>query len=162
MPERAGPPIGDAPESVLQYFRDWLAKDGYPWWSFWEHIRSWWNIKDLPNVIFLHFANLKTDMPAEIRRIAAFLDIDIDESKWEMILEHCSFEYMREHGERYVPFGGDGWEGGAKTFMHKGINKRWTNVLSPEDIEKYERIAKEQLGPDCAYWLLTGTYTFNK
>jgi aryl sulfotransferase len=157
VPERVGPPLGYAPASTLQYFRDWLAKDGYPWWPYWEHIRSWWNIKELPNVMLLHFAKLKADMPAEIRRIAAFLDIPIDESKWATILEHCSFDYMKKHGAKSVPFAGDLWKGGAGTFMHKGTNKRWQSVLTSEDIERYERIAREQLGTDCASWLSTGT-----
>ena len=156
VPERVGPPLGYAPESILQYFRDWLAKDGYLWWPYWEHIRSWWQIKDLPNVMLLHFAELKADMPAAIRRIAAFLEIAIDESSWDRILEHCSFEYMKAHAVKSVPFAGDLWEGGAKTFMHKGINGRWRDVLTPEDIEQYERLAREQLGTDCAHWLISG------
>jgi aryl sulfotransferase len=156
VPERVGPPLGYAPASVLQYFRDWLARDGYPWWPYWDHVRSWWNVKDLPNVMLLHFAALKADMPAEIRRIAAFLDISIDESTWEMILEHCSFDYMKKHGEKSIPFGGDMWEGGVETFMHKGTIGRWRDVLTAEDIEQYERVAREELGADCANWLSTG------
>jgi aryl sulfotransferase len=157
VPERVGPPLGQAPESVLQYFREWLAEDGYPWWPYWEHIRSWWNIRDLPNVMLLHFADLKADMPAEIRRIGAFLDIPIDESKWEDILEHCSFDYMKAHGEKSVPFGGDLWQGGVKTFMHKGTSGRWRDVLTREDIEQYEMLAREQLGTECANWLSAGS-----
>jgi aryl sulfotransferase len=156
VPERVGPPLGHAPTSVLQYFREWLAEDGYPWWPYWEHIRSWWNIKELPNVMLLHFADLKADMPTEIRRIGAFLDIFIDESKWENILEHCSFDYMRTHGEKSVPFGGDLWQGGVKAFMHKGTNGRWRDILTCEDIEQYEQLAREQLGTECANWLSAG------
>lgn len=156
VPERVGPPLGQAPDSVLQYFREWLAKDGYPWWPYWEHIRSWWNIKELPNVMLLHFADLKADMPAEIRRIGAFLDISVDEAKWEKILEHCSFDYMKAHGEKIVPFGGDLWQGGAKAFMHKGASGRWRDVLTCEDIEQYEQLAKEHLGTECASWLSAG------
>ncbi|MBN1810627.1 MAG: sulfotransferase domain-containing protein [Anaerolineae bacterium] len=156
-PGRVGPPLGYAPESVLQYFRDWLTKDGYPWWPFWEHVLSWWRIRDLPNVMLLHFADLKADMPAEIRRTAAFLDIPIDESTWETIIEHCTFDYMKAHGARSVPFSGDLWEGGAKTFMHKGVNGRWRDVLTPEDVARYERTANERLGAKCAHWLAHGS-----
>src|SRR3546814_2586287 len=77
-PGRVGPPIEPPTGNVRQYFLDWLARDGFPFWPFWENIRSWWAIRDLPNVLLLHFADLKTDMPAEIRRIAAFLDIAIE------------------------------------------------------------------------------------
>ena len=156
VPERVGPPLGYAPPSILQYFRDWLSKNGYPWWPYWEHVLSWWGIKELPNVMLLHFSNLKKDMPSEIRRIAAFLDIVIDEIKWNTILEHCSFDYMKANASKSVPFGGSLWEGGAKSFMHKGVNERWKDVLTTEDIEQYEHTAREKLGADCAYWLSTG------
>ena len=87
-PGRVGPPIERPPESTRQYFLDWLEKDGHPFWPFWESIRSWWAIRDLANVKMIHFANLKADMPGEIRSIAEFLDIPIDESNWDAIVEH--------------------------------------------------------------------------
>ena len=81
-PGLVGPPIGRPPADVRQYFLDWLERDGHPFWPFWENIRSWWAIRHLPNVLMLHFAELKADMPGQIRRIAAFLDIEIDESRF--------------------------------------------------------------------------------
>jgi aryl sulfotransferase len=162
VPERVGPPLGEAPSSVLEYFRDWLAKDGFPWWPYWPHILSWWEIKDLSNVMLLHFSNLKSDMPGEIRRIAAFLNITIDETKWDAILEHCSFDYMKAHAAQSVPFGGSLFEGGAETFMHKGVNGRWRDVLTSQDIERYDQTATEKLGADCAYWLSTGMLQHTK
>lgn len=162
VPERVGPPLGEAPSSVLEYFRDWLAKDGFPWWPYWPHILSWWEIKDLSNVMLLHFSNLKSDMPGEIRRIAAFLNITIDETKWNAILEHCSFDYMKAHAAQSVPFAGSLFEGGAETFMHKGVNGRWRDVLRSQDIERYEQTATEKLGADCAYWLSTGMLQHTK
>src|SRR3546814_8448767 len=80
-PGRVGPPIEPPPDSVRQYFHDWLTRDGFPFWPFWENVRSWWAIRHLPNVLLLHFADLKKDMPGEMRRVAAFLDIEIDESR---------------------------------------------------------------------------------
>jgi len=156
VPERIGPPLGIAPTSVVQYFWDWLEKDGYPWWPYWEHVLSWWQIRDLLNVLLIHFSNLKKDMPGEIRRIAAYLEIEIDESQWKVILNHCSFEYMKAHAAQSVPFGGEIFEGGAQSFMHKGVNGRWKDLLSSDDIEKYDQIAQENLGTDCAHWLKTG------
>jgi aryl sulfotransferase len=104
----------------------------------------------------LHFSALKADMPGQIRRIAAFLDIPVDESQWDAIVEHCSFDYMRAHAELAVPLGGAAWEGGAKTFIHKGTNGRWRDVLTEEDIANYESRALEELGPECAQWLASG------
>jgi aryl sulfotransferase len=91
-----------------------------------------------------------------MREIAAFLDIRIDESKWEEIVYHCTFDYMKRNATASTPLGGAFWEGGAETFVHKGTNGRWRDVLSPEESARYERIALMQLGPECARWLATG------
>jgi len=40
--------------------------------------------------------------------------------------------------------------------MHKGVNGRWNDMLTPDDIEQYERTAEEKLGLLCANWLATG------
>jgi aryl sulfotransferase len=151
-----GSPMGPPPESVVEYFSEWLAKDGYPFWPFWENIRSWWEIRELPNVLLLHFEDLKRDMPGEIRRMAEFLGIPIDESKWDAILEHCSFDYMKKNAVKSVPLGGVFWEGGAQTFINKGINGRWRDLLSDEESAEYERVALANLDEDCAQWLASG------
>jgi len=155
-PGRVGPPIGRPPESVRQYFLDWLERDGYPFWSLWDNLRSWWEIRDLPNVLLLHFDELKADLPAAIRRIAAFLDIAVDETQWPAIVEHCSFAWMKAHAADCTPLGGCLWEGGAETFIHKGTNGRWRDLLTGEDCRRYEDMARRELGETCSHWLATG------
>ena len=149
-------PFAPSQDDIVTFYRKWLERDGYPIWSFWENIATWWEYRHLPNLLMLHFGALKADMPGEIRRIAQFLDITIDESKWDEILEHCSFDYMKAHAELSVPLGGSLWEGGAKTFINKGKNGRWRDVLSNADSARYEELALEKLGPECAHWLATG------
>jgi aryl sulfotransferase len=155
----AGPdiePLEHVSLEVDDYFRRWLDQDGHPIWPFWHNILSWWKIRNLPNVKLLHFAALKNDLPGQIREIAEFLEIEIDENNWDAIVKHCSFEYMREHAEKSVPLGGAPWKGGAKTFIHKGTNGRWRDVLTADDIKKYEASSLQHLGPECAHWLATG------
>lgn len=155
-PGRVGPPIERPPADIRQYFQDWLDRNGHPFWPFWENIRSWWEIRHLPNVLLLHFAELKADLPGQIRRIAAFLEIEIDEDRFPRIVEHCSFDYMKRNATKSVPLGGAFWDGGAQTFVHKGSNGRWRDTLTAEDCARYERMAIEQLGQDCARWLAAG------
>ena len=155
-PGRVGPPIGKPPESIRRYFLDWMDRDGHPFWPFWENIRSWWAIRNLPNVLLIHFDALKRDMPGEIRRIAQFLDIPVEESRFPAIVEHCGFDYMKAHAVRSAPLGGVFWDGGAATFINKGTNGRWKDTLTPEDCALYEAVAREQLGEACAHWLAKG------
>ena len=155
-PGLVGPRIGRPPADIRQYFLEWLQFDGYPFWSFWENIRSWWAIRHLPNLMLLHFEELKADLPGQIRRIATFLEIPVDEARFPAIVEHCSFDWMKANATRTVPLGGALWDGGAQTFVHKGTNGRWRDVLTPEDNRRYEAAAQRELGPDCAHWLATG------
>lgn len=152
-PGRVGPPIGRPPESVREYFLDWLERDGHPFWSFWENVRSWWAIRGLPNVLLLHFAELKADLPGEIRRIARFLEIPIDEARFPAIVERCGFEWMKANATQSVPLGGAFWDGGAETFIHRGTNGRWRDLLTREDVARYDATARAELGDACAQWL---------
>ena len=95
-------------------------------------------------------------MSREIRRIADFLEIPVDEDIWDEILVHCSFDYMKENATQSVPLGGAFWDGGAKTFIHKGKNGRWLDTLSEDEIQRYESRALEELGSECAKWLADG------
>jgi len=155
-PGRVGPPIEPPPDDIRQYWREWLDRDGHPFWPFWENIRSWWAVRDLPNVKFIHFANLKHDMAREIRAIATFLDIPIKEPRWEAILNHCSFEWMKKNATKSVPLGGAFWDAGAEVFINKGVNGRWSDTLSPEEVAAYQTRSRTELGDECAHWLATG------
>jgi aryl sulfotransferase len=155
-PGRVGPPLERPQGSVREYFLKWLEADGHPFWSYWSHVRSWWQIRTLPNLLLLHYANLKADMPGEIRRIAAFLETPIDEKRWPAILEHCSFEYMKEHGGKDFSLIEGIFNGGANSFFNKGTNGRWRDVLTVDDCTRYEEAARLELGEECANWLATG------
>lgn len=155
-PGLVGDPIERPTESIADYFHEWLMHDGHPFWPFWDNIRSWWEWYHLPNILFLHFEQLVTDRPNQIRRIARFLDIPIDESRWDAIVEHTSFGYMKRNATASVPLAGAFWNRGAGAFIHQGRNGRWRNVLRTRDVRLYQEKAVEELGLQCANWLATG------
>jgi aryl sulfotransferase len=47
-PGRVGPPLARPPASIRQYFLEWLEGDGYPFWSFWDNVSSWWRSGTCP------------------------------------------------------------------------------------------------------------------
>jgi aryl sulfotransferase len=155
-PGRVGPPIQRPPDSPRCYFIDWLRGDGYPIWSFWDNAASWWAVRHLPNVLLLHYADLKADLPAAVRRIAAFLEIDLDPQTLEAVLRHTSFAHMKAHAGLYAPRGGRIFRGGPRTFFHSGTNGRWRGALTTEESRLYEQTAERRLGPACARWLAEG------
>ncbi|HEY9218220.1 MAG TPA: sulfotransferase domain-containing protein [Phenylobacterium sp.] len=155
-PGRVGPAIEKPDPDIRRYFRTWVENDGQPFWSFWDNISSWWQARHLPNVKLVHFADLKADLEGQMREIAEFLEIDIPESQWPTLVEHCTFDWMKTHAANVAPLGGAIFEGGAETFINKGVNGRWRDVLTPEESARYEALALEKLGPACARWLATG------
>jgi aryl sulfotransferase len=156
-PGRVGPPLPPAPADVRDFWQAWFANDGQPFWSFWENVRSWWAVRHLPNVLMLHFADLKRDLPGEIARIAEFLEIEADAATLTRVVEHCSFDWMRARGDTVVPLAGAIWENGADSFLNKGTNGRWQGVLSAGECAAYEGRALAELGPKCAGWLASGS-----
>ena len=152
-PGRIGPPIEPPPADIRQYFHDWLEQDGYPFWPFWENVRSWWEIRDLPNVKLLHFAELKRDMPGMMREIADFLNAKVEPAQWADIELYCSFDWMKVNATKSTPLGGAFWDAGADTFINKGTNGRWQSVLSADESTAYETRARAELGAQCAAWL---------
>ncbi len=152
-PGRVGPPIEKPSGDVHQYFVEWLARDGHPFWPFWENVRSWWAIRDLPNIKLIHFADLKRDLPGQMRAMAKFLDIKVEERNWPKILEYCAFDWMKKNATKSVPLGGAFWDAGAEVFINKGVNGRWHDTLTKDDVAAYEARALKELGEDCARWL---------
>lgn len=155
-PGRIGPPLEPPSHDVHLFWQAWFEGGGYPIWAFWEHVRSWWAYRDLPNIMLLHFDDLKRDMRGQMRRIAAFLDIPVKEAQWEEIVHYCSFEWMKRHADTVSPNGGVGWEDGGQTFINKGTNRRWQQTLTAEEVAAYEERAVRELGEECARWLATG------
>lgn len=158
-PGRVGPELQPPPASIHQFYREWFEKDGYPLWPFWESVRSWWNIRHLPNVLFIHFADMKRDLPGTIREVADFLGIPADDEMLAKVAEHSGFDYMKRNAHLSAPLGGAIWEGGASTFINKGTNGRWQGTLTPAEIHAYEARAVEELKEDCAAWLEGGRFS---
>lgn len=155
-PGRVGPPIEPPPADIRRYWLDWMARDGYPFWSFWDNVRSWWAIRHVPNLMLVHYAELKRNPCGTMKAIAQFLGAEVDPPHWCRIEEYCSFAWMKANAAKTVPLGGAFWDAGAQVFINKGVNGRWRDTLTAADVATYEARAVQELGEECAHWLATG------
>jgi aryl sulfotransferase len=64
-------------------------------------VASWWPLRDEPNVLLVHYSDLKSDPDTSIRQIADFLDFNVNESSWPAILEYTSFAWMKKHEDKF-------------------------------------------------------------
>ena len=162
-PSRVGPEFPPPPEDIHTFWRNWCTrgwfeweKDGYPFWSHLRVTQSWWNYQRLPNLLILHFADMKKDLASCVSRVAEFLDIEVQPAKLNQVVNAVSFGKMKEQGDYYVPRQGAFWKGGKSTFLFKGTNGRWQGVLSEEELELYDEACAQTLSSDCREWLENG------
>jgi len=162
--QRPGPEFPRAPATPRELWPRWISEgwfdwepDGWPYWSHHHHLATWWAARDLPNVMFVHYGDLLTDIDAEMRRIAAFLDIEVDEEAWPEILRVVRIESMREDAQRDGDPASMTFERGAASFFYKGTNGRWRDTLTDDDLALYENAAST-LDPNLRSWLEGGRY----
>ena len=163
-PGRVGPELPRCPNDIHELWRNWITRgwfewetEGYPFHANLHHVQSWWDYRHLPNILFVHYADLLADFEGEARRVAGFLEIEVPEATWPLIIRNCSLAEMRasrvrDEKLRPITF----FRGGAETFFYKGTNGRWREVLSEEEVALYEQAAKRELTPDCRQWLESG------
>ena len=88
-------------------------------------------MRDRPNVLLLHYADLKADLPGAMRRVADFLGIVVPNALWPTLIEAASFGAMRRVGDTLLGETGAAFRGGGDTFFHHGENGRWHGRLDP-------------------------------
>jgi len=162
-PGRIGAELPRPPADIHAFWHDWCTRGWFGWetdgWPFWSHLavtQSWWQHRRLPNILMLHFADMKADTAAAVRRIAGFIGIELSTARLASIVSAVSFKAMKQRGEDYAPSGGATWKGGSDTFLNKGTNGRWRGVLSPRELALYDAACDRALSPDCRAWLENG------
>ncbi|WP_411291611.1 sulfotransferase domain-containing protein [Sphingorhabdus sp.] len=113
---------------------------------------SFWAARHEPQVLLVHFNDMKADLEGEMRRIAEFLDIEIAENIWAEIVEAAGFEAMKGDAHQLMPQAGGVWKGGGKTFINKGTNRRWEGVCRAADLARYETKVSSEFSPSLAAW----------
>ncbi|MEO6028956.1 MAG: sulfotransferase domain-containing protein [Candidatus Binatia bacterium] len=145
------PPLPEWDGDVHGFFARWLAMDEV----FFSHVRTYWAERGRSNLLMVHYNDLKADLAGEMRRVAAFLGATVPEDRWPAVVERCTFEKMRD-GEARMGNVDMIFKGGLKTFVFKGTNGRWRDVLTADELAAYARRVAEVLPPDAAAWLERG------
>lgn len=176
-PGLIGPPIprfNEEEHSEKVLFDRWISQgwetipdetDGWPWWSLFDNVRTWWEYRKHPSILMMHFGDMKKDLAGCVREIAAFLDIPIQEEGFPALVESLTFSAMKKEAtdpsKTLVPLGGAVFNGGVDAFINKGTNGRWNGVLSEEQLRKYDEVVARKLTPECAAWLAGGREAFD-
>lgn len=154
----------EAPSDPGSFWRSWITsgwfdweRDGYPFWSNLRHTASWWAERHRPNVLLVHFADLLSAPHEQILRVADHVGIAIDARRARAIADATSFDRMKARAHTFLENDGASFVGGADTFIHRGTNGRWRDVLTAADLELWREATERELPPDAARWLEGGS-----
>jgi len=125
-----------------------------------DNLRSWWAVRDRPNVLFVHFNDLLEDLEGESRRIASFLGQPVSNDQWPGIVERCTIDRMRETGRASERIG-LAFEAGADSFFNRGTNGRWQGELSDAQLDRLAAMTSS-LPPDATEWLQHGSLALGR
>jgi aryl sulfotransferase len=144
-------PLMEFNGDIHEFFDNWIAAAPTM-----RHIATWWNLRDQPNVLLVHYNDLKAGLTNEMRRVAEFLEIDVPAALWPDTVQRCTFDHMRADAAKIGNFDRI-VEGGAQSFLFKGTNDRWQGVLTEDELERYQVRVFELLPPEAAQWLEHGS-----
>lgn len=158
-----GRPFPRAPQEPRAYFQHWIQEDAatgaagepaHP--SFFSLEAGYWAERRRANFLLVHYNDLSADLDGEMRRIAAFLKIDVNETLWPELVRAARFEAMQAAGDTLMPHANRAFVGGSRRFFNKGTNGRWRDVLSADDLALYDAKVRAALPPALAAWLEGG------
>jgi aryl sulfotransferase len=151
----ASPPPRAA--SVHERFWQWVDAPASPGLAATvRHLATFWHARTRPNVVLLHYDELKADLAGEMRRLAARLEIEVRADRWPSLVAAAGFDAMRRRADEIVPNAHEAlWRDNAR-FFNKGMSGQWKDLLAAADLRRYQDAIAKLAPPELVTWLHRG------
>jgi len=156
----APPPSGPEParRPLQTWLRDWVAGDPDPRQALdslpgvlW-HLRDAWQRRHEPNVLLVHYDDLRGGLDAEMQRIAVWLGIEVPAGLWPDLVRAATFDRMRQRAGELAPDSG-GVLKDRHAFFRAGRSGAGREVLSAAELDSYHERTAQLAPPDLLTWL---------
>lgn len=125
---------------------------------------QWWALRNDPNVLLLHYTDLKKDIKGNLRKIAKFLGVSVPEHSWSMIEEKVSLKWMQDNEDIFKYditskyFKGNIMNSEKGSMIRKGGVGDGKDALTPEQEKKWQQLNDEYFKdkPGLAEWIVSG------
>jgi aryl sulfotransferase len=152
-----GPPV--KAETEIERFRDWIDDGDTNSASLVQnmnHLQTFWDVSDQPNVVLVHYDDLQRDLEGQMRGLAGLLGITVAEELWPELVEAAGFQHMRDHAEVVAPDTSNAIWTDTRRFFNRGTTGQWRDFLDDADLERYNRRVAELAGPELVRWAEQG------
>ncbi|WP_293907117.1 sulfotransferase domain-containing protein [Phenylobacterium sp.] len=158
-------PPPPTPEDPRDFYLNWIGEaeaevDGEAPFgadlSFFQFEMTWWRERRRPNILMVHYNDLKADLAGEIARISAFLDIDTPPDRLAAFAQAGEFGAMKAQGADLLPALPMVFDRGHDRFLNKGVNGRWKAALTDADLARFDALATATFTPSARAWIQGG------
>lgn len=97
--------------------------------------------------IWLHYEKIIADLPAAVRSIAAFLNIEVDEKLVAAVAEQCTFEAMKKNPKANCTWiqGSEQCKQSHANHLRVGKAGEWKTVFTAEQDRVYTEYCERRL-----------------
>lgn len=152
----------DPPDDPVPFLRWFIDNDRPPTGSgpnglddYCQQVRTYWHVRDRPNVHLFHYADMWHDLDTEMRRVAGALGVGIDEATWPDYVAAATLKSMRGRAAKAAPDAHlDIWKSQAAFFLAGGT-RDWAQLLTPTEIAHFDDRLRRLAG-DSYDWIMRG------
>ena len=93
--------------SLSEFVRELVLKRGAPPSkmhnaSYWDNVASWWPHRNDPDVLWVHFEDMKEDLAGVVARVADFLGVGAGDAALQaLVVRQASLEFMKAHKDKF-------------------------------------------------------------
>ncbi len=122
-------------------------------WTTLHHLQTFWAVRDRPNIVMVHYADLKADLDGQMRRLSGRLGIPVVEERWPALVDAATLRHMRERADHLAPNATERIWRDNRQFFHRAGMGEWRDLLDAEDLRRYRARVNQLATSDLAEWV---------
>mmetsp|Transcript_5213 Transcript_5213/g.8907 ORF Transcript_5213/g.8907 Transcript_5213/m.8907 type:complete len:378 (+) Transcript_5213:195-1328(+) len=133
------------------------------------YVKKWWAFRNDPNVLYMHYADVRKDLKGHVSKIAKFLEVDLNQNELDVVTKRCGIEHMKSLPDKFgykMPLNLDKglWDLEKDTIVKTGAMVNTGEVgkgkakFHPKVVEQWRKAEEDMLGddPDLLNWARNG------
>ena len=122
-----------------------------------HHLGSFYAERDRPNVVMLHYGDLKADLEGQMRSLADKLGIGVKEETWPTLVPAATFESMKARAANVAPNATESIWRDQERFFNRGSSGQWHHVITNDaDASRYRKRVEQLANDDLSKWVHQG------
>ncbi|XP_044133449.1 sulfotransferase 2B1-like [Bufo gargarizans] len=137
--------IFEPTENFQNFIEDFIQGEAL-YGSWFDHVKSWMQMKDDSRFFFITYEELIQDLRGSVVRICKFLGQELDDAQIDLVAENATFKSMKENTmSNWSQISTDVMDQSKGSFMRKGISGDWKNHFTVAQSEYFDKVYQEKM-----------------